>query len=237
MQYFGGKHRIAKKLVQVMRASIIKAPAYAEPFVGGASVMCQVDAKVRIASDANEALITMFKRLSDGWEPPEMVSEKDYRRVKDAADPQDPLTAFVGFGLSFSGKWFGGYARNNRGRNYAKYAASSLRKKMAALQGVEWVHSDYKEMFYPPGTVIYCDPPYAGTTQYKAVGSFDWGVFWEWAAQKHREGCFVFVSEYGAPDGFKEIFACDTRTAIRTTTGCAARVERLFVPVDSDYPM
>ena len=41
--------------------------------------------------------------------------------------------SFVGFGCSFAGKWFGGYARSNDKRNYAKMAKNSLNKKIINL--------------------------------------------------------------------------------------------------------
>src|SRR5271165_6587898 len=166
MRYFGGKQRVASALASVLNASCVDASAYVEPFVGSAAVMCRVHACKRIGGDLNGALIALWIALAEGWSPPTHVSESDYARVKAAANTEDPMTAFVGFGCSFAGKWFGGYARGGVGRNYAANAASSLRKKLAGLQGVEWRRSDYRALKHPSGSVIYCDPPYAGTTQY-----------------------------------------------------------------------
>ena len=177
MQYFGGKQRIASRLAAVLTPLAIQRGVYVEPFVGGAAVMSAVSAPVRIASDSNVALISMWTALAAGWSPPEDISEATYASVKAAADIHDPLTAFVGFGVSFAGKWFGGYARDGgdyikarggEGRNYAAAAASSLRKKMRGLEGVQWIAGDYRSCPTPHGAVIYCDPPYAGTTQYSA---------------------------------------------------------------------
>ena len=67
---------------------------------------------VRCASDVNRPLITMYKALQDGWIPPSTVTEEMYAEYKGIQDAEDPLTAFIGIGCSFSGKWFGGYARS-----------------------------------------------------------------------------------------------------------------------------
>jgi len=234
MQYFGGKQRIAAQLAAVMSPHC--ATGYVEPFVGGAAVLSRVVAPVRIAGDANMALITMWEALARGWVPPEYVSEATYAAVKAAADPRDPMTAFVGFGVSFAGKWFGGYARGDEKRNYAANAASSLRRKLRGLAGVRWVHGDYRDCPTPPGAVIYCDPPYAGTTQYGAVDAFSWGSFWEWCLEKHAAGHPVFVSEYQSLPSFRTAVVIDTKTDIRTAAnGKESRRECLFVPQDADY--
>jgi DNA adenine methylase len=234
MRYFGGKQRIASRLAELLIPVAAQRGTYVEPFVGGAAVMSVVAAPVRIASDSNAALITMWEALAAGWSPPENVSEATYAAVKIAADPEDPLTAFVGFGLSFAGKYFGGYARGGAGRNYASNAASSLRKKMRGLEGVQWKMGDYRECPTPRGAVIYCDPPYAGTTQYGAVPPFSWPEFWDWCLIKHKAGHAVFVSEYDAPETFREALVIPTKTDIRTkANGKEPRLEKLFVPKGS----
>ena len=236
MQYFGGKQRTSAKLAAFMRPYVEARGAYVEPFVGGASMMAVQPAAVRVGGDANVALISMWRALAGGWEPPETITEVQYAEVSRLCDLYDPLTAFVGFGVSFAGKWFGGFARGGAGRNYAANAASSLRKKMKGLGGVEWWAGDYQQCPLPPRAVIYCDPPYAGTTHYGGIATFDWGLFWEWCLAKHAEGHAVFVSEYAAPPGFRVAFEVATKTDIRTkANGKEARIERLFVPIGADY--
>lgn len=230
MQYFGGKHRIAKRLVDYMTPGVLERGIYVEPFVGGASVMSLMSAPVRIASDANVALVTMWRALAVGWTPPTAISEEDYARVKSTCDPLDPLTAFVGIGLSFSGKWFGGFARDGTSRNYAANAETSLRRKNAGLRGVEWHAGDYRDCPMPSGAVIYCDPPYAGTTQYDGVGKFVTSEFWDWCLSKSEDGHIVFVSEYDAPEEFEPVLSIHTKTDVRTKFGKARRVEKLFMP-------
>lgn len=233
MQYFGGKQRIASQLAALMNPVIANRNCYVEPFVGGGSVMASIRAPFRIGADSNASLIQMWKSLSGGWTPPMTVSETDYAKINAARNPSDPMTAFVGFGCSFAGKWFGGYARGEGNRNYAANAASSLRQKMTTLSGIEWKTSDYRALAYPPRSVIYCDPPYQGTTQYGgAPEAFDWTEFWNFCREKSRFGHVVFVSEYAAPLDFICVKEIKTKLDIRTANGVNARTEKLFLNVD-----
>ena len=229
MQYSGGKQRIAPKLAGFIQPFV--RDAYVEPFVGGAAMMAAISAPVRIGSDINGALITMWRALAAGWLPPTDVSEADYAKVKAKADPNDPLTAFVAIGCSFSGKWFGGYARGVNG-NYAACAVRGLAKKMVNLQGVDWRCSDYRQIEYPEGAVIYCDPPYQGTTGYAGAGNeFNWPSFWNFCREKAKLGHWVFISEYVAPSDFKECLAIQTALTrgIRMKAK-SPRIEKLFTP-------
>jgi DNA adenine methylase len=229
MQYFGGKRRIAPQLAGFMQPFI--GPSYVEPFVGSAAVMVRISASVRIGSDINAALISMWRGLASGWQPPENISEAEYVTVRAKNDPNDPLTAFVAIGCSFSGKWFGGYARNTRGDNYAGACARSLTKKMTMLKDVDWRHSDYRHIEYPARSVIYCDPPYQGTTGYAGI-EFDWALFWDFCREKTRSGHKVFISEYSAPEDFEVCLAIETNLEIRNKDNKRmGRIEKLFSPM------
>jgi DNA adenine methylase len=200
MQYFGGKHRIAPKLAAFMQPFV--RDIYIEPFVGGASVMAAMTAPIRIGADVNCALITMWRALADGWLPPKVISETEYAAVRTLANLNDPLTAFVAFGCSFGGKWFGGYARDVNGSNYAARSGRTLAKKMINLKGVNWECSDYRALEYPPGSCVYCDPPYKDTTGFAGTGKFNTPAFWDFYRDKAKS-CRVFISEYVAPPDFE----------------------------------
>ena len=75
----------------------------------------------------------MWKALQNGWIPPNDISEEEYKYIRENKNENMALTSFVGFGCSFAGKWFGGYARSNDKRNYAKMAKNSLNKKIINL--------------------------------------------------------------------------------------------------------
>jgi DNA adenine methylase len=180
---------------------------------------------MRIASDLHPELIAMWRALQTGWEPPAVVTESEYQLIRAGTDMA--LRGFVGFGCSNSGKWFGGYARNKTGRNYASNARNSLKKKMMGLGDVRFECGGYNEVEVPSGSLIYCDPPYRGTVGY-SVGRFDHDRFWEWVRKRSVENT-VLVSEYSAPEDFTCVWEIETKTDIKDRTGeKSRRVEQLF---------
>ena len=146
----GGKEQIASKIVEFMQPEIDKRGVYVEPFVGGASVISRVRASIRIGADIHEPLINMYKALSNGWIPPKELTENEYNELKRLKDPNNPLTAFAGFGCSFGGVYFCGYARRNIGNdNFALTAHNSIIRKMKNLTNVQWVFSRYNDLEIP----------------------------------------------------------------------------------------
>ncbi len=140
MQYLGGKAKIAKPLAALINS--FKPTVYWEPFIGGCNVLPLVAASVRVGSDVHPPLIAMYRALQQGWEPPECVSEGEYAAARALSD-EDPLKGFIGFGCSFSGRWFEGYARNRRGDNFAGQAKRAL-AKVFPLAGTEFVCASYE---------------------------------------------------------------------------------------------
>ncbi len=76
--------------------------------------------------------------------------------------------------------------------------------------------------------MIYCDPPYEGTTKYK--DAFDHSKFWQWCRDKSNEGHIVFVSEYNAPADFECVKVVETNTQLGngSNSGNMVKVEKLF---------
>ena len=136
------------------------------------------------------------------------------------------IQAFIGFGCSFAGKYFGGYARGSTPKNFAAIAKRSLMSKRPGVLGATFKCADYRE-HNPRGALIYCDPPYEGMSGYKAAGKFDHTAFWEqvrlWSSEND-----VYVSSYVAPSDFEAVLEIPTRTRIRGVGGCISRVERIF---------
>jgi DNA adenine methylase len=226
MRYLGGKARTYKEICAFLERIRLTDQVFVEPFCGACWVTQGMKGE-RHASDANGALVVLHKAMQDGWEPPKWISEEEYALYQQTQPTGDPLTAFVGFGCSFSGKWFGGYARDNSGRNYAANAASSLVKKNKTLKGVSFTHRGYSEAA-PANALVYCDPPYASTTGYGAVGAFDSAEFWA-TMRAWAKANTVVVSEYAAPDDFVCVKAIGTKTDMHTKNGQEARVEKLFM--------
>ena len=226
MQYFGGKAKIAKYIVPYLEGVRKENQIFIEPFVGGANIVSQMSGK-RKAYDFNEYLIEMYKGVQNGYELPDSLTEEEYKYIREHKDEDKVLTGFVGFGCSFAGKWFGGYARNKQNHNYCKASKNSLMKKMSTMADVEFDWRDYKSLFLK-GCLIYCDPPYANTTKYTGVPDFDSEEFWNVMRAWSKDND-VYISEYEAPDDFVSVLEIPTKTNIRDKSdNVCCRVEKLF---------
>lgn len=229
MRYFGGKFRIAKQVSDIINNTPYA--KYWEPFCGACWVSQHVRKEIRLISDVNPYLISLWKALQKGWNPPEYVSEDEYVGIKNNRDsyPME-LVGFVGFGLSFGGKWFGGYCRDGNGRNYAKNACNSLLNKMKNLRDAHFRLIDFNTSNYDfEGVIIYCDPPYQDTTGYSAVEEFNHDIFWE-KCRVYAQKNTVLVSEYRCPSDFVEIARFPTRTDMRNKEGkMDGRIEKIFI--------
>lgn len=219
---------------------------WVEPFVGGANMIDKVSKTAnRYGNDNNKYLIALLKELQDGFIPPDYVTEDEYKalRLDSKLDnhPQNHMAmiGFVGIGCSYSGKWFGGFARNIRKdapdaeklnmttRNYCAESKRNMMRQVPNIQGVTFTYGDYREMEIPEcDTIIYCDPPYAGTTKYK--DNFDHDTFWKWCDRQVVKGHKVFVSEYNAPEGWKCIWEKQVNNSLTKDTGSKKGIEKLF---------
>lgn len=136
---------------------------------------------------------------------------------------------FVGFAMSFGGKWFGGYRRDTSGkRDYVAECKRSSEKEFPKLVGVEFHHCSYDQLDIPHNSIIYCDPPYANTQGY-STGAFDHQKFWDWVRGEVSSDHKVFVSEYTAPDDFECVWSKSVNNTLDRDTGAKSAVERLFV--------
>ena len=200
---------------------------YVEPFVGGANIISKMTGK-RYAYDLNEYLIKMYQDVQNGYDLPDMISEKQYQYIKNHKDENKGLAGFVGFGCSFAGKWFGGYARDKRKScDFAHTSKISLLKKMNTMKDVIFECKDYKTL-NPQNCLIYCDPPYQGTTKYTGVPNFDYNEFWNIIRQWSMKND-VFISEYNAPSDFISVLTIPTKTDIRDSHNKnIKKIEKLF---------
>jgi DNA adenine methylase len=229
MRYLGGKYRLRKKISKVLQDARATGQPYWEPFVGAAWVLCEMQGTPNWASDICQPLIVMWQALQRGWRPPSEVSEQMYYDIRDnPGEYHLELIGFVGFACSWGGKWFGGYARGE-GRNFAAEGVRSLEAKLERMPKTTFIcgsYDSFRGSFDEPA-LIYCDPPYAGTTGYDAAAPWDathfWGVVDGWA----RWGHTVYVSEYTAPNGVECVAEWPTKTDIHLHEK-EDRIERLF---------
>ena len=232
----GSKARFAKEIIRIMQHDLSKTHLYIEPFAGGMNLISNIQGVKRIANDSNPYLISMFIELQKGWEPPEYVDKEEYLYIKNSTNCPAYLKGWVGFNCSYSGKWFGGFAgvtNTKQGvRNYQHEAKKNVMTQMKNLKDVEFLNLNYNQIDIPPGSLVYCDPPYKDTTKY--FESFDHGEFWNWVRETSRKSK-VFVSEYSAPDDFTCIWqkqASSSLSANGVIGGNKISTERLFTLKD-----
>ena len=81
----------------------------------------------------------------------------------------------------------------------------------------------------PPNSIVYCDPPYEGTTKY--ANDFDHNLFWNWVRNISKQGHTVFVSEYNAPADFECVWQKEAKSSLSANGkigGNKVSVEKLF---------
>ena len=227
MQYMGGKSRISKQIAEILNSAIDKDTPFVSLFCGSCAIESKVQADVKILNDKHPYLIAMWQALQNGWMPPDVVTKEEYYRVKANMDENPALTGFVGFGCSFGGKWWGGYAKDKRGDDYCGQAKSGLLKDLVGIQSATFTCLDYHDVEIPDGAVVYCDPPYVNTTGY-TVGQFDTDEFWDYMRQLSKR-CDVYISEESAPDDFECIWSKEkVRTLEKSDNVGRVKVEKLF---------
>ena len=231
MKYMGSKNRIAKYILPIMLKEMEEKgySTWVEPFVGGGNVIDKVPDKYRrIGADLNPHTIAAMLAIRDFVNTlPESVSEDDYKSLKDTQ--ASPVSSWIRYACSFSGKFNNGYARDKTGRNYAREQKNSALKQSPKIQSAEFICCSYTDLSSTTNSLIYCDPPYQGTTGYK-TGDFNHEEFFEWCRKMKDKGNSVFVSEYNAPDDFELVWQGEIKTNFSSQRKGATHkaVEKLF---------
>ena len=83
---------------------------------------------------------------------------------------------------------------------------------------------DYDKVKIKSNSVVYCDPPYAGTAEYKE-GAFDHAKFLQWCRDCKKP---VFVSEYKAPADFKVVAEFEHRSTLSATNKAKKTIEKVY---------
>lgn len=229
MKYMGSKNRIAKHLLPIMLAEMEKhgITKWVEPFVGGANMIDKVPSRYeRIGYDLNDHAIFAAIGVRDYIDDfPREVSKEYYLKIK--GTKPDPITSWIRFHCSFGAKFEGGYASNQRGANYCMEGRKNLYKQSKLIKGVDFICDSYENLDLKD-CLIYCDPPYQNSANYK-TGSFDHDKFFDWCREQAKKN-IVFVSEYNMPDDFIEVWCGEVKTNFASTRKSATHnaVEKLF---------
>jgi site-specific DNA-adenine methylase len=258
MGYIGGKARGLAHILAVLNDEHFDGYDYLEPFVGMAHVLRRVvNKRTYTASDANARVMRLLTAIHVGEALPSITRERYAQlRAEHAvshtrseaslleSEADDLETAVAAFQYSFNGREFGGYVNTYTRRNgtiddipgsRANYYATL--HNSPSFQSVTLSHCDYRA--HSPSLqsatrackhkcLVYCDPPYQGTTGYKGTPPFDHAAFWQtvrdWSADN-----VVLVSEYAAPGDFVCVASKVKASCLAGGHKQTPRVERLFI--------
>jgi DNA adenine methylase len=244
VRFHGGKARQGRHIVAAIAALEPTATCWVEPFIGGGNVAEQAALQLgdssnlfrngqsidMLLADADPLVVAMWE-FDGGVEfvPYPLVSEAEYHAAR-SAGIVDRQTALTAFGCSFGGKRWGGYARSleNPSRSFVKAAGNVWRRQFDHIHSVNTVVilSDYADLTVPDGAIVYCDPPYSGTTGYRGHG-WDPERFYRWA-EALSVRCSVYVSEYAAPSHWVQVWERDHQTSLKRDNKFGKVTERLF---------
>jgi len=234
MQYQGGKARLAKHFAPHIEAALDLTGGFLyEPFTGGFNIQPALRpgaVQRALNGDAHLGLISLYRALQQGWDPPAELSREEWHALKHQADWLNPLTAFAAFGCSFRAYEFGGYA-SGPGVSFATRARNGLLRKRESMDParVEFRWQDFEvdhDPIFGPVT-IYADPPYAATTGY-GTGSFDHGRFYRWLGRMADAGHAVLVSEFTPPEGVRYDVVWERPRHVSGTQAGSQRVEQVY---------
>jgi DNA adenine methylase len=190
ISYYGGKQRIASKIVQ----EINKVPhsVYAEPFAGGLAVLYAKGVPEvsnshhyrEVINDTNEQLITFWRVARE--QPEELnrrlqltpYSQAEYRRAlqiyrnpKEHGQLEVAWAAYIQCCHSFANKVGAGWAAEVVARNSAATHQNKLQLLPECFDRLKGVYIGCEDALRfikrwdSPQTLFYCDPPYPGTNQ------------------------------------------------------------------------
>tara|TARA_B100001123_G_C14975343_1_gene893344 strand:+ start:74 stop:847 length:774 start_codon:yes stop_codon:yes gene_type:complete len=212
MKYLGGKQKIGKYISEQLKKIDSKSVnGYLEPFCGALGVMKHMTKDYKCsASDTHCDLIELWQQVQKGkFTPPKEMTEERYLQIKELESP-NALKAFVGFGCSYGGRFFGAYAQKYVGtkkENYLQAVTNSVKKMKPLIKKVSFKCCSYTKL-RPKNKLIYCDPPYTNTkfpikyrNKTKKYDEFDNKKFWQ-IMRKWSKNNIVFISEIVAPEDF-----------------------------------
>ena len=238
MKYMGSKNRLSKELVPIINSYITEdTKGYIEPFVGGANIIDKIDCDNKIGRDIHPQLIALLSHVAETTEDiPLEITEEEYNKVKNNKESYDDwYVGLVGFCATFGAKYFGGYARSKKKdgtpRNISNEGIRNLLKQSPNLKDIKFECGDFREIDNISGYVIYCDPPYKGSTGYSGTNKFLYEEFYNWCREMSKNN-IVFISEYWMPDDFECIWKKESRVNFdsnrKSNDDKNKRIEKLF---------
>ena len=238
MQYVGSKNRLSKELPPIIHSYINdNCKGYIEPFVGGANMIDKIKYNNKIGYDNNPYLIALLNhvKLTTDDIPEEITKEHYYDVKNNQSNYEEWYVGLIGFCGSFSAKFWGGYATQGNNPKYKKTPFNESRnniiKQSVNLKDIKFECKDYKDLGNLSGYVIYCDPPYKGSTGYKS--KFNHDEYYDWLRKMTIQN-IVLISEYEMPDDFECIWEKDILCQVSKQNKLKSddsnkRCEKLFI--------
>lgn len=228
----GSKNRIAKYLLPIMieEAKKHNITTWIEPFVGGANMIDKVPKEFKkVGYDINPHLISALIDIRDNVDIlPDELSEDNYKLIK--GTEVKSINSWLRFVCSFGGKFDNGYAREKGSDDttFCGYGKRNALKQSPNIQNVDFLCDSFENLSFE-NSLIYCDPPYKGTSSYK-TNPFPYEKFYEWCKEMKSKGNLIFISEYEMPSEFKEIWQGEIKTNFASTRKKATHnaIEKLF---------
>lgn len=229
MKYMGSKNRIAKHILPIMLDAANKAgiTKWVEPFVGGGNMIDKVpDTFDRVGFDLNEHVIMAMIDIRDNVDLLPESFTKEQRDIQKSL-PAQSIMSWASIITSFGADLNGGYAREKGSDDttFCGYGKRNAIKQSPKIQGIQFIHADYRNLSFTD-SLIYCYPPYKGTSGYK-TGGFDHEEFFGWCREQAKNNV-VFLSEYDAP--FEQVWQGEIKTNFASTRSKATHnaVEKLY---------
>ncbi len=110
--------------------------------------------------------------------------------------------------------------------NLGRLGHLELLERLENKNRLQLYSMDYRQIEIPKGAVVYCDPPYAGTAEYKE-GAFNHAAFWEWVRVQSKSNP-VYISEYSAPPDFKKVLSFERCSTLSSNSNNTKARECLF---------
>jgi len=235
MMYQGGKGRLAGWIWATIDEHRGDRATFVEPFLGGCNLVTAGHDRFDsyCLSDSWGPIAALWSSAQGCWVPP-YVTRDMYYGINAAPDEHEArLVGFAAHGCSFGGIRWGGYAGSTSSRDHVSEAIRAFLAKserLRSLRDVRIVESGYASVDIDEDSVVYCDPPYAGTRGYGSP-SWDQPSFVRWCESAFGSGALVVVSGYDVPTGWTELASRRRTSTLRSSDlGGTQRVERLSTP-------
>lgn len=229
MAYLGGKATASEHILNILNNPFFNGYDYIEPFCGYCHILRRVTNKRSYtASDNNELLIVLLKHIQKTIHQHPHITQAEYTSLRKNPKANPLHAAYAAFCYSYNGKYFGGYVNKYKGRNYPKERKRYYDQLHAnpVFHKTKLAFTSYKKYLPTKGALIYCDPPYQGTTEYHSA--FNSAEFWEDMRNLSKDN-YVFISEYSSPKDFVCISKKVKQSSVSGEGATRKRIEKVFI--------